>query len=203
MAVFPLFIQVENQPVLVVGAGNTSLRKVEKLLEFHCDITVISKEFLPEFSQLDVQCIHKEVDEKDIESTYLFVICATDDASVNKMVSSICQEKRIPVNVVDKPSLCTFIFPSIMHQKDVVTAVSSSGKSPLMSQYIRKNIEEQLPDTLGDINDRMGEIRIWVQEKVEFSKRKSILKKVLYRLIEEENQTSDQEIIEMIEGEVS
>lgn len=202
MAVFPLFIQIENRPVLIIGAGNTSLRKVRKLLEFQCEMTVISKEFLPEFSNLNVRCIQKEVEEKDIDSSYLFVICATNDSSVNEKVSYVCQEKKIPINVVDQPSLCTFIFPSIMHQKDIVAAVSSSGKSPLMSQYIRQNIEKQCPDTLGDINDRMGEIRLWVQEKVELSRRKSILKKILYRLIDEDNLTSDQEIIEMIEGEV-
>lgn len=203
MAVFPLFIQIEKKPVLVIGAGNTSLRKVEKLLEFNCDITVISPDFLPEFQGLNIKCIQKEVEENDVDSSYVFVICATDNASANQMVSRICQEKRIPVNIVDQPDLCTFFFPSILHQKDVVAAISSSGKSPLMSQYIRQNLEDSLPDTLGDINDRMGEVRLLVQEKIEFSKRKSILKKILYRLIEEDNQTSDQEILEMIEGEIS
>ena len=40
---FPVSIDLNNKNVLVIGAGKIALRKIETLLKYNCNITVINK----------------------------------------------------------------------------------------------------------------------------------------------------------------
>ena len=45
---FPVSIDLNNKNVLIVGAGKIALRKVETLLNYNCNIIVITKDILEE-----------------------------------------------------------------------------------------------------------------------------------------------------------
>ena len=45
---FPVSIDLNNKNVLVIGAGKIALRKIETLLNYNCNITIITKEVLEE-----------------------------------------------------------------------------------------------------------------------------------------------------------
>ena len=78
---------------------------------------------------------------------------------MNHELSTYCKDHKILVNVVDQKEDCSFIFPSYLKEKDIIAAFSSSGKSPLITQYLKEKEKEVLTPFLGEINDYLGSLR--------------------------------------------
>lgn len=185
MSYFPLMIQLEDEPVLVVGGGETALRKVKILLEFGAAVDVIAPVFRPELEELPIGRQERAFRQDDLEGKFWrLVVAATDDRTVNRAISEGCQALGIPVNVVDDPELCTFIFPAIVKQQEVVCAVSSGGRSPLVAQWVKRQLQQVLPANLGKVNEAMGRFRRALQQQEpDAGKRKKKMKKKLAELL--------------------
>ena len=188
MAYFPMMVSLENRPVLVVGGGAEGLKKVRVLHDFGARITLVAKDALPEASALAEKYAAKAFTDEDLDGEkYAVVVAATDEEELNRRISSLCTSRSIPVNIVDRTELCTFIFPAIIRENDLVCAVSSSGKSPLVTQHIKALIQRILPEKIGQINDRMGEYRIQAKAEIpNAGERRKYLKSKLEELLAEE-----------------
>jgi uroporphyrin-III C-methyltransferase / precorrin-2 dehydrogenase / sirohydrochlorin ferrochelatase len=166
MEYLPLFLQLRSQPVVVVGGGRIAVRKVDLLRKSGARITVVSPELREELHKLAVNGELRHVPEKFAEAHAdgaTLVIAATNDHDVNVAVSAAARTRRIPVNVVDDPTLSTFIFPAIVDRSPIIVAVSSGGESPVLTRRIREQIEALLPDKLGALARFMGDRRKGVQ----------------------------------------
>jgi uroporphyrin-III C-methyltransferase / precorrin-2 dehydrogenase / sirohydrochlorin ferrochelatase len=167
MDYLPLFMQLRSQPVVVVGGGRIAIRKVDLLRRSGARITVVSPELREELHKLasrgELHYIAGKFEEAHIEGATL-VIAATNVHEVNVAVSAAAQARRIPVNVVDNPTLSTFIFPAIVDRSPIIVAVSSGGESPVLARRIREQIEALLPDKLGALSRFMGARRKAVQQ---------------------------------------
>jgi siroheme synthase-like protein len=165
MAYFPMMIELNDRPVLVVGGGEEGTKKVQILQSFGARITLIAEDASEEAKRLSERFIEGSFFEADIDrENFTLVVASTDDRNLNSRISSLAKVRRIPVNVVDDVELCTFIFPAVLKERDVVCAVSSGGKSPYVAQYVRDRLRESLPEDIGEINDKMGELRIRAKE---------------------------------------
>ena len=203
MAYFPFFTDITNKKAVIAGGGQTALRKAEILLSFGADVTVVSPEFVSGFESLkrsneNLMLIKRKFVITDIDEAFM-VVAATNDNTLNEQISKSCFELKIPVNVVDNTPLCSFIFPSIVRQQDIVCGISSGGKSPVITQYIKEEIIKFMPYFLGDINNRMGEIRDRVKQKINSQKlRAKTMKCIFETLLKSRNLSSDKEINEII-----
>ncbi len=159
---YPLFLNIDGKKCLVVGGGRVALRKVSMLLEYNADITIISPEFTEELDDLasdnKVRSIQRSYNSPEAIE-YDLVISASDDQEVNRQVSEDCQRVNIPVNVVDQPELCTFIVPSIVKRGNITIAISSGGKAPFLTKYLRKELEPRIPDYLERLSEYAAEFR--------------------------------------------
>lgn len=203
MAYFPFFTDITNKKAVIAGGGQTALRKAEILLSSGADVTVVSPEFVSGFESLkrsneNLLLIKRKFVITDIDEAFM-VVAATNDNTLNEQISKTCFELKIPVNVVDNTPLCSFIFPSIVKQQDIVCGISSGGKSPVITQYIKEEIIKFMPYFLGDINNRMGEIRDRVKQKINSQKlRAKTMKCIFETLLKSRNLSSDKEINEII-----
>ena len=161
-----MMIDLEKKSVLVVGGGREGTQKINVLKKFGCIITLISIEAADEAVENADLFVKKAFEESDIDDSYSLIVSATGDKETDEIISRIAKEKKIPVNIVDNTELCTFIFPAIIKDRDVVIGISSSGKSPYLVQYLKKLITSVLPEDIGYINDRMGEYRSFAKEKI-------------------------------------
>lgn len=172
MNLFPLFIDLERKRVLIVGGGEVAREKYEKLAPFTSNLVVVAKES-------NLQCAHlhlKAFEESDLDGIDL-VICATDDRALNRQVADLCKGRGIPVNIVDNPELCTFIFPSLIKTENVSIGITSSGKSPLVSKYLRQEFERQMPDNIDEVIDELYDLKLQLkQTEPDQKKRAAILK---------------------------
>ena len=167
----PIFINLKQKPVLVVGGGDIALRKINLLIKAQARVDCLSPFFCEGMNSLSrdnyVNLINKSFEPADIKD-YSVIIAATDDATVNSSISSIAHDKRIPVNVVDSPTLSSFIMPSIVDRSPVIIAVSSAGKAPVLARIIRAKLETVIPSAYGILAEIAGEYRQKVKDR--FSK---------------------------------
>ena len=144
---FPLFVEFGDRPCLVVGGGPVAARKVAMLREFGAAVTVVAPDVCEELSRAvdGSRWLSKAFQDADVEGQTL-VVAATDDAELNGRVAALCKARRIPVNVVDDPPNCTFIFPAVFRKGPIVAAVSSGGASPVAAKLVRDKVARLVSD---------------------------------------------------------
>lgn len=191
MGYFPFFVDVENQNCLVVGGGVVALRKIEKLLPFNPNITVVSPKVHKEILSIkNINIIKRKFDFNDLKEKS-FVITATDDKTLNKEIYNFCKENNIPVNTVDDKDNCSFIFPALARNNGVTVAISTSGKSPLYAKYLRKKIENLIQDS-ESIVDNLSKYRDKIKNEISLEEnRKAAFEKLLEYSLSNESITDD------------
>ena len=143
---FPVSIDLNNKNVLVIGAGKIALRKIETLLNYNCNINVITKEILEEkFLELEKNnkikiFKNQEFEEKFLENIFL-VITATDNEILNKEISQLCMSKNILVNNVTSKDDMNVRFMSIYEKDDIQIAISANG-NPKKALEIKNKIKD-------------------------------------------------------------
>lgn len=191
MGYFPFFVDVENQNCLVVGGGVVALRKIEKLLPFNPNITVVSPKVHKEILSIEnINIIKRKFDFNDLKEKS-FVITATDDKVLNKEIYNSCKENNIPVNTVDDKDNCSFIFPALARNNGVTVAISTSGKSPIYAKYLRKKIESLIRDS-ESIVDNLSKYREKIKNEISLEEnRKVAFEKLLEYSLSNESITDD------------
>lgn len=152
MDFLPIFVNIRQQPCLVVGGGEVAARKVSLLLKAGGVVSVVSPQLSHELVEMQkagaITHLAREFTESDIKQPVL-VIAATDNRQVNETVSKLAKQRGIPVNVVDSPDLCSFIMPSIVDRSPVQIAISTGGASPVLARMIRTKLEGCIPAAYG------------------------------------------------------
>ncbi|MFV0503315.1 MAG: bifunctional precorrin-2 dehydrogenase/sirohydrochlorin ferrochelatase [Lachnospirales bacterium] len=202
MAYFPFFIDVKDKKCLVIGGGKVAYRKITTLLEFEVEIHLITKKVCPELYKLKnkINIIKKPITIEDLQNDYFFVICATNDKQVNNTIYKACKEKNILINAADNMKKCNFLFPAIVKKNNIITGITTSGKSPIMASNMRNNIENIIPDFYGNLTDQLGEVRNQIRNKIKNPiSRKKILQKISEKGIKLKRTLSEDEINKIIE----
>lgn len=154
MKLFPIFADLKDRLVLVVGGGAVAERKTLALLEAGADVVVGAPELTPALASLAAEGRVRRLpglfDPAWLEAVWL-VVAATDDRDVNSAVSTAAQARRLFCNVVDDPELSSFQVPSIVDRSPVIVAISSSGVAPVLARRIRERIESLFDHTLGQL----------------------------------------------------
>ena len=162
MGYYPVFLELNNRPCLVVGGGNVAVQKVSGLLAADAKVIVVSPELRPELQSLldggRIAHIPRAYDAIDIEGMQL-VMVATDDGAVNHQVATDCRQRHIWVNASDDPPNCDFILPSVVRKGKITLAASTSGSSPALARRLREELEVYLSDDFEPLADLLAEVR--------------------------------------------
>ncbi len=152
MQAFPIFMSLTGRRALIVGGADAAARKAELLLKAGAQVSLIAETVGGEIAQYiaegHISWAGCTFDDHDLEGVSL-VIVATEDESMQARVSGAAQMRCIPVNVVDRPALCSFIMPAIIDRAPITIAISTAGTAPALARRIRAEIERSLPAALG------------------------------------------------------
>ncbi|MDA0230640.1 MAG: hypothetical protein O3B21_10700 [Proteobacteria bacterium] len=152
MRYYPAFFDIQGKPCLVVGGGATALAKVNLLCRAGAAVTVIAPRFDADLKALgesgDVTLLLREFRAEDVTGCAL-VHAASGVAEPDQAVACAAKARNIPVNVVDRAALSSFVMPAIVDRGPLVVAISSGGASPVLARRIRAEIETLLPHGLG------------------------------------------------------
>jgi len=162
MAYFPMLMDMHDRKVLVVGGGAIAHEKLEKLVQFTKEITVITPEMSVETHTLiGEHCLtlyHRPYRTGDIEGFDL-VIVATDTIDLHRQIYEESRDTRVLVNSVDDTAYCDFIFPSFVKEGDLTVAFSTGGASPAFAKHIRRWFQSILPDEVDGFLQKMRGLR--------------------------------------------
>jgi len=159
---FPLFADLRNRPVLVVGGGVVAVRKIAALRSAGALVRVGSPELVDE---LKVLASKKEIDylpgkfqESWLNEVWL-VVAATDDVEVNRQIAAAAEVRRLFVNVVDDAELSSYQVPSVIERGPLQIAISSAGAAPMLARHIREKLEAQFDESYGSLTALLAQHR--------------------------------------------
>ncbi|MEZ5573222.1 MAG: siroheme synthase CysG [Halioglobus sp.] len=169
MEFLPVCLKLTDAPVLLVGGGSVATRKARLLLRAGARLKVVSPQIATELEALLIayggdwqQACYQSGDLHG----HRVVVAATPDQATNEQVYSEATQLSIPVNVVDNPALCTFIFPSIVDRDPLLIAITSSGRSPVLARILRRQIEALVPAAYGRLAEFAGRFRQLVKQTI-------------------------------------
>ncbi|ORU93008.1 MAG: sirohydrochlorin ferrochelatase [Cycloclasticus sp. symbiont of Poecilosclerida sp. N] len=177
MDYLPLFHKLAGKKCLAIGGGAVATRKVRLLMSAQADVTVIAPSLSDELSMLakngKLKHIKRTFKAGDSRA-FSLVVCATDTAEINARVSTEAHQYNIPVNVVDQPHLCSFIFPAIVDRSPITIGISSAGVSPVLVRLMRAKLEALLPQNLGNLAALAAKFRQQVKNHFSNTKQRRI-----------------------------
>ena len=201
---FPVFLKLNQLKVLLVGAGNIGLEKLEAVLTNSPDteINIVAESFLPKLLELignypRVKLHSKRFEAADLEGHDL-VIIATGDNILNTEIRSLARQQHLLINVADKPDLCDFYLGSIVKKGDLKIGISTNGKSPTVAKRLKEIFQTNLPDELdltlqqmnklrntlgGDFAHKVKELNKATASLVNHSNEKPLVRKISWELL--------------------
>jgi siroheme synthase-like protein len=162
---FPVFLQLENLQLLIVGGGFIGMEKLGAVLSNSPATTIklVAISISDEIKELAIQypgmtLIEKAYEPSDLENVDLAIV-AVNDIPLAERIRRDTRQKRILVNVADKPSLCDFYLGSIVQKGNLKLAISTNGKSPTVAKRLKEVLNEMLPEEMEKLLDNMQAIR--------------------------------------------
>ena len=149
---FPLFVNLKNKKVLVIGGGKVAFKKISKIMEYEADIRVIAEnipeEKLLELKNLKIENNRKIGNNKDeikkLVKEYFLVIAATDNEELNENIAEICDSKGILINNVSSKTKMNSMFGGIVKNDEFQIAISTNGKNCKRSRAMKSEIQKVL-----------------------------------------------------------
>lgn len=153
MKLFPAFVDLKDQSVLVVGGGVMASKRAAMALRAGANVQVVTPELSPAFEDVaGYEHLKRDFDVKDVANRRL-VLVATDNDTLARRVSEASKQAGCLVNVVDRIDLSNFAMPSIVDRSPIVIAISSAGSAPILARLLREKLESLVPNALGRLAD--------------------------------------------------
>lgn len=150
---FPMFVDLSDKNIVVVGGGNIATRRVHTLLQFTRNIKVIAPQMTPDLIELGktgkIEAVMRPVKRSDFSYAYM-VLAATNDWKINEEIYRICKAEGIYVNVSDSKEKCDFYFPGVYVEEELVIGITASGQNHKKARKVRVAIEQALEELVGE-----------------------------------------------------
>ena len=147
MRYLPIFLDIRGKRALVLGHGETADRKAEALRRAGAEV-LFADSYTPALLDGIVLAIGAEASDSDLE-----------------LLSADAKARFLPVNVVDKPWLCSYITPAVVDRDPLIVAVGSAGEAPVLARLIRGRIEAMLPPALSRLAALLGALSGQLRQK--------------------------------------
>jgi siroheme synthase, N-terminal domain len=162
---FPVFLQLNRLHTLLVGGGSVALEKLTALLgnSPEATITLVAKEISSTVRAYaknypGVRLFERVFEPQDLQGIDLVVV-ASNNAALNQRIRRECRERRLLVNVADKPDLCDFYLGSVVKKGNLKLGISTNGKSPTIAKRLKDLLNEALPEEIDETLNYMSQLR--------------------------------------------
>ena len=159
---FPIFLALEGQPAYVLGHGENAGRKAEALRKSGAIVTQTAR-----------------FDPAALDHCAIAIGAEAPEADLAALVQA-ARARGIPVNVVDRPELCSFITPAVVDRDPITIAVSSAGAAPVLARLIRARIEAMIPPAFGRLAALADEFKAEIRRRLpDTALRRRVLERAL------------------------
>lgn len=182
MRYYPIHLDLQGRPVLMVGGGVIAEGKTEQLLAAGAQVHVVSPTLTPRLSELLAQGAltwrageFGEFQADDLTGVFL-VFSATDNQIVNEAVAQAAAERQLLCNVVDQPALCNFITPALVTRGALQISISTAGGSPSVAQLVKRHLAEAIGEEYGELLELAAQLRAELKARgIGYAERRDLL----------------------------
>lgn len=172
---YPLNWKAEGAPCLVIGAGHVAVRKISHLLSAGANVTVIAPDLAEEILSWEaagnIVCLRRSFSPGD-EAGFAFVVTTSGAADVAAYISERAEERHFLYNAADFPALGNCAVPAVLRRGSLTVALSTEGKSPAFSRYIKHWLAGEIPENYGEWLDRLAVLRAEGKERLQEGSRR-------------------------------
>jgi len=157
MRFLPVFLDLSVGTVALVGNGAAARSKLRLLRSARANVRwyggehTAGAEALAADGAASSRVEFVAADPLQADFSELIAVVAASGNALDAQVAERARQRKIPVNVVDRPDLSTFIFPAIVDRGEVVVAIGTGGASPVLARRLRERIEALLPARIGEL----------------------------------------------------
>ncbi len=162
---FPVFLKLNELHTVLIGAGPVGLEKLTAILNnsSNATITIVAIDILPEVYALakpgsNITIIQKSFEDCDLDVADI-VVAATNNNILNIAIRQAAKQRKLLINVADKPDLCDFYLGSVVKKGDLKIGISTNGKSPTVAKRVKEVLTAALPDELDITLQQLSAIR--------------------------------------------
>ena len=146
----PISIDITDQKILIIGAGESAFKKGKILKRFDADIEFVAIDVCENIKNSGWKYTEKAYSINDLDG-YLMVYSCSNNIKLDTQIVSDAKAKGVLVNIHDKPDLCQYISPAVYQHKNITVSVASNGEDVFKSIKLRNYIKEHLDDKIEDI----------------------------------------------------
>lgn len=139
----PISIDISKQKILIIGGGQSALKKIKILQRSDAVIEVVAEKIIDEVRQTGVVCYQKSYEKADLIG-YLMLYSCTNNETLDKIIAEDSKAAGVLVNIHDKPDLCQFVSPAIYRNGNISIAVSSNAENVNEAIRLRNVIQDYL-----------------------------------------------------------
>ena len=162
MKLLPIFLDLSNRAVFVLGEGEAADRRAQTYAEAGADVS---------------RATHFEP--AKLTGCVLAAGAGAPEEAL-RALSAAAQVLGIPVNIVDRPELSSFITPSVIDRAPLTVAVSTGGAAPILARMVRQKIEAILPPGWGRLAALVGRLQAEIRAALpEVGRRRQVLEAIL------------------------
>ncbi len=143
----PISIDISSEKILVIGGGQSALKKIRILQRSNAILEVIAENIIDDIRALGIVCREKSYEKSDLKG-YLMLYSCTNNEILDQQIAADAREAGILVNVHDNPALCQFVSPAIYQYGNISVAVSSNAENVQESIRIRNLIQNYLENQI-------------------------------------------------------
>jgi len=159
---FPLFVDLRQRRVLVVGGGAVAARKVAALLASGANVALVAPSLDLALEALvsagEITHLGDTFRPEQLDAVWL-VVAATNAPEVNRAVADAAQARQRWVNVVDDAQLASAQLPARVQRGPLQIAISSGGAAPMLARHLRERLELQFDDSFVALAQLFIEVR--------------------------------------------
>jgi precorrin-2 dehydrogenase/sirohydrochlorin ferrochelatase len=179
MAKYPIFLELADQRVVLIGGGSVVARKAQTLLTAGARLIIVAEEINPILEsacrQTNAELVRGKYSKEYLAGAIL-AIAATNNRELNHQIHKDCQQLQILCNVADDPEHCDFFIPAVVSQGGLQIAISTEGQCPAYAGHLRKKLEEIFTTRHGEFLGELTKLRKQViDELADQSERKAVL----------------------------
>jgi uroporphyrin-III C-methyltransferase/precorrin-2 dehydrogenase/sirohydrochlorin ferrochelatase len=163
----PLFLNLKNRRVGVIGDGSLAARRVETLFRAGAEVVLFSANPSSEFDALQGKFrIGDLASDNAFQNCALCYFAPEEGEEPEAMLLASARAAGALVNVADHPQISDFIVPSVLDRSPLVIAISTGGDAPLLGRILKARLETLIPAAYGRLAALAGEGRAALADKL-------------------------------------
>jgi siroheme synthase-like protein len=178
--VYPVFLRLESERVLVVGAGTVAAGKLAGLVAAGARITIVAPAIADACRRPGITLVERAVIEADLDAVRFVIAAATPE--VNRAVAGWARARNLFVNAVDDADTASAYLGGVVRRGGVTVAISTGGAAPALAALLRESLDALLPEDLDQWLAEAGSRReVWRASGLDLGARRELLRQVLTR----------------------